>query len=114
MPKLGVTNAQGSFRNTGPSERLAPRRPTIRHVAFLRSTSTLRLVAAQLLLGAALAGALVLYGHRERLVHCYVGQPGPAGCTEQRGWVAPTALAIALLGVGAAGSLLLTKRRNSS
>lgn len=80
----------------------------------LRPLPRLGLTAAALILGAALAGAIVLYGHRaspysHRALarYCQFSLPSPQ-CFERRrpGWVAPAALGTILLGVaGAAGAL---------
>lgn len=71
--------------------------------------------AAVVILGAALAGAIALYGHRvprygHRAIarHRYCGPTFPTPqCFERRrpGWVGPTALGIVLLGLSGAGVL---------
>jgi hypothetical protein len=89
-------------------------------MALLRSVSRLRLAVAALALIAALAGAFVLYGHRERVVYdrpvyCF-GVSATPRCTEHvlRGWVAPTALALLVLGVAGAVGVLVLPRRTST
>jgi hypothetical protein len=74
----------------------------------------LRLAVAVLVVGAAFAGAAVVYGHRvassERPVSC-----APAGPYYIRpGWVGPTALGMSLLGVALAAGVLVTARRTPS
>ena len=89
---------------------------TLRGVAPFRPFPGWRIAAAVLMLIAALAGASVLYGHRERVVYdrpvyCF-GVSATPRCTEHvvRGWVAPTALALLVLGVaGAVGVLVLPR-----
>jgi hypothetical protein len=89
-------------------------------MALLRSGSRLRLAVAALALIAAVAGASVLYGHRERVVddrpvYCF-GVSATPRCTEHvvRGWVAPTALALVVLGVAGAVGVLVLPRRTST
>ena len=82
-------------------------------MALLRPVASVRVIAAELILGVALAGALVLYSHPHRSVPCYKGAPGHSGCTEMLGWIAPTALGIAILGVAVAGGVLAMARRSS-
>jgi hypothetical protein len=89
-------------------------------MALLRSVSRRRLAVAVLAFIAALAGASALYGHRERVVYdrpvyCF-GVSATPRCTEHvmRGWVAPTSLAILVLGVaGAVGVLVLSSRTST-
>jgi hypothetical protein len=88
-----------------------------RHAAFLPSLPRLRLAAAALILGAAVAGAVVLSGHR------VVG--GPHSCPygartydcayhPRPGWVVPAMAGLVVLGLaGAAGILIATRRRGA-
>jgi len=88
-----------------------------RQAAFLPPLPRLRLAAAALLLGAALAGAVILHGYR--VPHVYGGGcPGGHTCLlsvtrlVRPGWVDPLALGSGLLGLAAAaGVLVLPLRR---
>jgi hypothetical protein len=89
-----------------------------RQAAFLSPLPRLRLAVAALVLGAALAGAVILHGHR--VLHVYGGcYPGgncliPVTRLVRPDWVDPLALGICLLGLaGAAGILLATRRRST-
>lgn len=88
----------------------------------------LRIAGALLVLGAALAGAVVLYSHRTHQV--IVGGPcvNPRltnaelrvlhfqGCTkpETRPWAEPTALALVLLGLAGAATVTVATHRRST
>ena len=89
-------------------------------MARLRSVSRGRLAVAALVFIAALAGASVLYGHRERValdgpVYCF-GPSATPRCTEHvvRAWVAPTSLTVLLLGAAGAVGVLVLSRRTSN
>jgi hypothetical protein len=88
-----------------------------RHATLVPPLPRLRLTAAALVLGAALAGAAILHGHRA--LHAYgcssINTKVAHSCfyivrLERPGWVDPLALAICLLGVAAATHLLLGLR----
>jgi hypothetical protein len=87
-----------------------PRQP-----AFLPRLPRLRLGAAALLLGAALAGAGTLHGHR--VLHIYgCGGGSITHCLisarlERPGWVDPLALGICLLGLAVAAAILVRPLR---
>jgi hypothetical protein len=88
------------------------------HFPPLRPLPRLRLAAAALILAAALAGALILHGHRVAYVlpRCTAGFGfGIYPCVLQRrpGWVEPTALGIALLGLAGAAGVLLVRRSSN-
>ena len=101
----------------------------VRRVAPLRPFPGWRIATAALLLGAAFAGAAVLYSHRQDRVPW--GAPSPCGANprtprslveqcakrgrlETRGWAGPTALAIVFVGLaGAATALVATPSRNT-
>jgi hypothetical protein len=88
------------------------------------------MAAAVLVLGAALAGAAVLYSHRQHRVG--VGGPcvnprltnakiraqhlhfGNCGLPETREWAEPTALALVFLGLAGAATVLVATRRRSA
>src|SRR5690348_15008390 len=85
---------------------------------FLPPLPRLRLAAAALVLGAALASAVILHGHR--VLHVYLC--GGAGAVLQRcpyiaarlerpGWVDPLALGICLLGLAVAAAILVRPLR---
>ena len=81
--------------------------------ALLRSTSSGRLAAAVWVLGAAIAGAGVLHGHRVR--GPYPCLPGAFKCyyfshLVRPGWVDPVAVGICLLGLAAAVGVLVRWR----
>jgi hypothetical protein len=83
----------------------------VRHVPLVRPPGW-RIAAALLVLGAALAGAALLYWHR------FVYSCPPESLVLCRGWrtpdwVGPTALAICLVGVAGAAALLLVARRSN-
>jgi hypothetical protein len=72
----------------------------------------LRVVAAVLVLGAAVAGAVTLYSHRFLALDCGQGICSrPDEIVVKPGWVGPTALALCLLGVAAAVGLLTLRLR---
>jgi integral membrane sensor domain MASE1 len=75
--------------------------------------SRIRLAVAVLILGAAFAGAAILYWHR--FEHSCAPPDSLVLCRSLRkpGWVDPTALAICLLGVVGASEVLLTARRSN-
>ena len=82
-------------------------------MAHLRPVSGARFAGAGLILGATLAGAFVLDGHRAH--HVYSCSSTALSCfyvvrLEKPGWVDPVALAIVVLGVAGAAALLLTLR----
>lgn len=101
----------------------------LRRVTPLRPLPGWRIATALLLLGAALAGAGLLYTHRQH--HVPWGAPSPCGANprtpraqveqcvklgrlETRRWTGPTALALVLLGLaGAATVLVATPRTNT-
>ena len=80
------------------------------HSQLTRPVPRVRLVAAALVLSAAISGAVVLYGHRAVrpcppvLGFCLAASYRPS-------WVQPTALAVLLIGVTGAGSVLVARRR---
>jgi hypothetical protein len=86
-----------------------------------------RIAIAVLLLGAAFAAAAVLYSHRNHhltgsaIVACGANPRAPRSLAERcarrletRGWAKPTALAIVLLGLAGAATVLVTPRRPST
>lgn len=83
-----------------------------RHAALVPPLPRLRLAAAALLLGAALAGAAILHGHRVlQLYPCSPsGKCGFGVHLVRPGWVDPLALGICLLGVAAAACVLRPRR----
>jgi len=88
-------------------------RRTICPVAHLRPVSRARLAVAGVTLGAALAGAAILHGHRA--LHTYSCSSSARSCLylvrlEKPGWVDPLALGIVVLGVAGAAGFLLTRR----
>ena len=96
----------------------------LRRMAPLRPLPSWRIAAAVLMLGAALAGAAVLYTDRQHYVPVATpcGNPRippsvPDLCArklETRGWAGPTALAVVFLGLaGAATVLVATGRRGT-
>jgi hypothetical protein len=83
----------------------------LRHAAPLWPLPRWRLAAAVLILGAAFAGAALLYWHQ----FVYICSPDLLVLcrgTKKPGWVDPTALAICLVGVAAAAGVLLVARRS--
>lgn len=99
----------------------------LRGVEPLRPLPGWRIAIAVLLLGAALAGAAVLYSHRQHhpsvraLSACGANPRVPhalvvrcARRLETRGWAKPTALAILFLGLAGAATVLVTTRRPST
>jgi len=84
-------------------------------MTLLRPLPPLRLAAAVLVLGGALAGALILHGHRVNRCHprgkelCIEG-PAPY----RPGWVNPAAFGIVLAGAAVAAGVLVTARRSKS
>jgi hypothetical protein len=88
------------------------------HPPPLRPLPRLRLATAALILVAALVGALILHGHRVAHVYprCTAGFGfGIYPCVVQRrpGWVEPTTLGIALLGLAGAAGVLVAPRRSN-
>ena len=100
----------------------------LRRVAPLRPLPGWRIVAAVLMLGAALAGAAVLYSHRQHYVPW--GAPSPCGANPRvppalqkrcarhgqlvtREWAGPIAFVIGFLGLAGAASVLVTTRRRT-
>ena len=95
-----------------------------RHAALLPPFPRLRFAVVALILGAALAGAAVLYTHRQH----YVPVATPCGnprtppsvrvqCNrrlETRGWAGPTALAIVFLGLTGTATVLVATRHRST
>jgi integral membrane sensor domain MASE1 len=73
----------------------------------------MRLVVAVLILGAAFAGAAILYLHQ--FVHSCAPPESLVLCRSwsKPAWVYPTALAICLLGVAEAAGVLLAARRSN-
>jgi hypothetical protein len=94
----------------------------LRRVAPLRPLPGWRIAAAVLMLGAALAGAAVLYSDRQHYVPVATpcGNPRtPPSVQEQcnrkletRGWAGPTALALVFLGLAGSATVLVTTRRH--
>jgi hypothetical protein len=85
----------------------------LHHAPVLEPPRLLRLAAALLVLGVAVAGAASLYSHTFVAFDC-----GPVGlCSRPEivvvkpGWVGPTALALCLFGVAAAVGLLWARLR---
>ena len=83
----------------------------------LRPLPRQRLAVAALILGAALAAAFIVYGHRvvSHRPDCLLGHLLPAGfCLEHArpAWAEPTALGIALVGIAGAAGVLVVRRRN--
>lgn len=87
----------------------------LRNVGLFRPL--LRLTAAALILGATVAGAVVLSAHR--VVGGQHSCPGGAPANDcvyhpRPGWVLPTMAGIVVLGIaGAAGLLVATRRRST-
>jgi hypothetical protein len=89
----------------------------LRHAAFVQLPRWLRLAVAVLVLGAALAAA-VIYSHRVAYGSHGCPPNAPVSCVPgpyhiRPGWVGPTALGIALLGVALAVGVLVTARRTA-
>lgn len=90
--------------------------------AVVLLTVRLRLATALVILGAALTVATVVYYDPRAQLISYTCLPnGGASCTphlgyngSKPGWVGPTALSIALLGIALAAGILLTARRTPS
>jgi hypothetical protein len=82
-----------------------------RHAAFLPPLPRLRLAAAALVLGAALAGAVILHGHRVRCpprgITCLIA----VARRVRAGWVDPLAIGICLFGLAAAAAVLVRPLR---
>ena len=84
-----------------------------RRAAFVPPLPSLRLAAAALVLGAALAGAALLHGHRAFQYFCppstHSGECFSVHLVRP-GWVDPLALGICLLGLAAAAAVLRPRR----
>lgn len=83
----------------------------------LRPFPGVRFATAALILGAALAAAFIVYGHRvaHHIPGCVLGGlPPPGLCLAHTppGWVEPTALGIALVGFAGAAEVLVLRRRS--
>lgn len=93
----------------------------LHRAGFREPPSRLRIAAAVLVLGAALAGAALLYSHRQHSVRVdgICGTPvapiPPGHCLtrETRSWATPTALGVAFLGLAVAGGILVAARRRT-
>jgi hypothetical protein len=99
----------------------------LRRVAPLRPLPGWRIAIAVLLLGASLAGAAVLYSHRQhyvpwgapdpcgnpRMPRSLVEQCAKRGKLETREWAGPTAFVIVFLGLAGAASVLVTTGRRT-
>lgn len=83
-----------------------------RHAALVPQLPRLRLAVAALILGAAFAGAAILYSHKFVGLYC-----GPSICSRPDsrvltpGWVDPTLLVLCLLGVAGAVGVLTARLR---